>query len=224
MVEPDRVREGERQARGVPPATLGPARATDARRRLDDLHDGVIQTLFGVGLTLEAAAATAGEEALAVRLEEAAGNLAGVVRDLREYAGAHQVDRIDPGELEPTIRALVQELAVAGGVRFSVQTDPAAAVALAGAGYPLIEMVAALLAGLARRHRTGRGAIRLRRGRRWVRLDVTTEGTGGRPAPAWSRHERLQLRARAARLDWRLVFGAEAGPAARATVRVPMPA
>lgn len=64
-------------------------------RRLDDLHDAVIQTLFGVGLTLEAAAATSGQEGLADRLQEAAGHLARVVRELREYAAPDSGGRPD---------------------------------------------------------------------------------------------------------------------------------
>ena len=87
MIEPDPAHADGSEAKTAGGVSMIPcASGASTGRRLDDLHDEVIQTLFGVGLTLQAAAVTSGEEGLAGRLEEAAQNLASAVRDLREYA------------------------------------------------------------------------------------------------------------------------------------------
>ena len=87
MVRAARMDKGGRGANAAKTAPLTPRRAeADARQRLAELHDWVIQTLFGVGLTLQAAAATLGDEAMWQRLGDAADNLAGVVRELRDYS------------------------------------------------------------------------------------------------------------------------------------------
>lgn len=90
MVDPAPARRTEPSPANPAPYALG-----CVGQRLDDLHDAVIQTLFGVGLTLEAAAATAGQEGVADRLQEAAGHLARLVRELREYAAPDSGGRPD---------------------------------------------------------------------------------------------------------------------------------
>lgn len=56
------------------------------RMRLEhDLHDGALQTLFGVSLNLQSAAAQSADSVLAERLEEANRQIGDVVRDLRNY-------------------------------------------------------------------------------------------------------------------------------------------
>lgn len=209
MVEPTRSHQDERRAKRA----LG----VSAQRRLDDLHDGVIQTLFGVGLTLQATAATADQDALAGSLEDAAESLAGVVRDLREYAAARDAATLDAVELEHTIEAMAGELDDAGGVRFRIEIERVAAGALGERGYQLVEILGALLAELARDHCAGGGAIRLYCGSRWIHLEITTEG------PGWATPQRARLRWLASRLQWRLSFAREQCRGARATASVRTP-
>ena len=198
------------------------ARGASTGRHLDDLHDEVIQTLFGVGLTLQAAAVTSGEEGLADRLEVAAQNLAGAVRDLREYAKTNDDGGPDDGDLENAIRRHAQQLAEERGVGFQVYMDTAATAAVGHRGPDLVQILAALLADLAPDQNGGSVSIRLLLGRCWVRLEIARETADRGSAPTWSRSQCLRLRSEAAHLACRLSFSQGAGGADRAVVWVPI--
>lgn len=61
-------------------------RAGHSREQLErELHEGALQTLFGVGLNLQVAVGLAADPALRERLASAAGQIEEVVRDLRNY-------------------------------------------------------------------------------------------------------------------------------------------
>lgn len=176
MIEPDPAHADGSEAKTAGGVSMIPcASSATTGRRLDDLHDEVIQTLFGVGLTLQAAAVTSGEEGLAGRLEEAAENLASAVRDLREYAKTNDDGGPDGGDLANAVRRHAQPLAEERGVGFQVYMDTAATAAVGQRGPDLLQILAALLADLAPDQNGGSVSIRLLLGRCWVRLEIAKE-------------------------------------------------
>src|SRR6478736_7756461 len=58
----------------------------DERERIaTELHDGVVQSLFAVGMALQGAAALADDQVVATRLENAVEDIDRVIRDIRNY-------------------------------------------------------------------------------------------------------------------------------------------
>lgn len=59
--------------------------AEERERVARDLHDGIVRSLFGVGLMLQAAASELDDDRVRLRLEEAIAGLDDAVRELREH-------------------------------------------------------------------------------------------------------------------------------------------
>ena len=116
-----------------------------------ELHDGVIQAIFGVGLNLQAAAAITSDEVTAKRLDDAVGRLDDAVRDLRNYVFGLRPGMLADLQLDRAIRRLVADLEAASGITFTLDVDPAAAALLAGRGPEVLAVVNELLSNL-RRH------------------------------------------------------------------------
>lgn len=91
----------------------------DRERIARDLHDGVMQAIYGVGLTLmdaQGRTATAPAEASA-RIEEAVGTLREVITDIRQYVLNLPLDRS-----EGNIRAALHRLLAAAASRSALTT------------------------------------------------------------------------------------------------------
>jgi two-component system sensor histidine kinase DevS len=76
-----------------------------------DLHDGIIQSIFAVGLILDYARGLADESPAAVteRLSEAMDGLNAVIRDIRAYILDLQPARFDRTDLDEGLRLLLRE-------------------------------------------------------------------------------------------------------------------
>jgi signal transduction histidine kinase len=79
-----------------------------------ELHDGVIQSIYSVGLSLQGAMALAGRDidATTKRMDEAIATLDDVVRDVRSYIFALQPKAVEERGLKAAIEELVRDLEV----------------------------------------------------------------------------------------------------------------
>lgn len=87
----------------------------EERQRIGmDLHDGVIQSIYAVGLNLEECSEDVFNQPHEVRarLEKAINNLNQVIRDIRSYIFDLRPDALDSANLADAIGALVRELRV----------------------------------------------------------------------------------------------------------------
>jgi signal transduction histidine kinase len=92
------------------------AAADETRRRIErDLHDGTQQRLVSLGLELRLAQSTvpAGLPELETKIGRVAGELNGVVEDLREIARGIHPAILSDGGLGPALRTLARRAAVA---------------------------------------------------------------------------------------------------------------
>ena len=96
----------------------------DRERIARDLHDAVIQDLFGVGLGLQALSMSTADEAAAEKLEDAVdridqaiGSLRTFIFDLRSLANA----KTEPAR---AFRRMAERMAVPHGIDVDVQVDP----------------------------------------------------------------------------------------------------
>ncbi|HET7559587.1 MAG TPA: ATP-binding protein [Limnochordia bacterium] len=104
---------------------------SDERDRIArELHDSIIQSLYGVGLSLEAVRADLGDDhRVGERLDKAVEQLGQTIGDIRKYILDLKAQEAEREALGPTLRALVNELRArydqAGQlVQFDVQLAP----------------------------------------------------------------------------------------------------
>ena len=105
-------------------------RLIDAREQISaDLHDGILQSLYGVGLRLEAArtAVTSGKNGVLAHLERAIGQLNDTMKDIRRFIRGDQEPVLMASEWEDTLAGVLRGLEAAGGPSLVIQIDRAAA-------------------------------------------------------------------------------------------------
>jgi signal transduction histidine kinase len=90
-----------------------------------ELHDGVIQSIYSVGLSLQGAMSLADRDASATkkRMDEAIATLDDVVRDVRSYIFALQPKSVEERGLKRAIAELVRDLEVNTLVNATVSLD-----------------------------------------------------------------------------------------------------
>ncbi|MGH2757527.1 MAG: GAF domain-containing protein [Actinomycetota bacterium] len=96
----------------------------EERERISkELHDGVIQSIYSVGLSLQGAMSLVERdpEGTKKRMDEAIGTLDNVVRDVRSYIFALQPKSVEERGLKRAIEELVQDLEVNALVESTVQ-------------------------------------------------------------------------------------------------------
>jgi signal transduction histidine kinase len=93
-------------------AELGRLAVLTERERIgQDLHDGVIQSLYGVGLSLEDLGDVMREEpdAAEARVEQAIDAIHGTIRDLRSFIFGLRPEFLEAGDLRTALGALADE-------------------------------------------------------------------------------------------------------------------
>lgn len=93
-----------------------------------ELHDGVIQSIYSVGLSLQGAMSVVERDPDATRrrLDEAIGTLDNVVRDVRSYIFALQPKSVEERGLQAALEELVKDLEVNALVETTVELSPEA--------------------------------------------------------------------------------------------------
>lgn len=150
----------------------------DRERIARELHDGVIQAIFGVGLSLQAATAMTTDRALATRLDDAVGRLDDVVRDLRNYIFGLRPGMLAELQLDRAIRRLVRDLESSSGTSFTVDLDPDAAGQLAGHAPDVLAVVNELLSNVRRHSAASHVAVTLADTGAAVKLELRDNGRG----------------------------------------------
>lgn len=100
-----------------------------------DLHDGIIQSLYAAGLTIESARALAKTDAVAAdrRLAECRENLNQAIRDVRTYIAGLAPANLRQSGFTQAIHALVEELGADRDVQFELRIDDEATARLSPA-------------------------------------------------------------------------------------------
>ena len=88
----------------------------DERERIArELHDGVIQSLFAVGMGLQGTAALAADEAITGRIEEAVEEIDRAIRDLRNYIFGLRPGILADRHLDQALTTLAEEFQARSG-------------------------------------------------------------------------------------------------------------
>lgn len=209
------------------------SRARDELRRLAviedrerigrELHDGVIQVLFGVGMELQAAAAAVDDKALAGRLEKTVGELDRAIRDLRGYIFGLRPGLLAERQLGQAIAAQAADLEEKSGITAVVEIDPAVAAALTPVAGDVVQLLREALSNVARHSGAATCRISLARQGAWAVLTVDDDGRGFvREQVAGSGQGLRNLRERAESLGGSLELNSDQGGGTEVRMHLPL--
>jgi two-component system, NarL family, sensor histidine kinase DevS len=204
-------------------------RSLDDRERMaQDLHDGIIQSIFAVTLNLERCQRLIGVPAKEVigQLGAAIADLKLVIRDLRGYLVGLEPPIADGRELETAFATLVKSMASPVQLPFRLEVDPLAAdrVTPEQASH-LLSVAREALSNSLRHSAAKTGTVSLQFEEDHVRLIVEDDGVGfHRPAVEKQGHGLRNMAARARRLNGRLDVVTEPGQGTRVIFDLPQEA
>jgi signal transduction histidine kinase len=187
-----------------------------------ELHDGIIQSLFAVGMGLQGAALVTSEERARKRIEEAVEELDRVIRDLRRYIFGLRPGILADRRLDEALRALAQEFEAASGLVTEVELDPEVAAGLMPLSSQVVQMAREGLSNVVRHAQAKRCHLRLSKEEGKAVISVEDDGVGFDPREAQSGGQGLRnLRERAEAMGGNMrVFSA---PGKGTVMRVRLP-
>ena len=196
----------------------------DRERIAKELHDGVIQALFAVGLGLQGSAMLARDPDLQRRIGGAVEELDRVIGDLRNYIFGLRPGILADRQLDQALRQLAEELDHKAGVVTVVEVDPQAAAALAGVAAEVVQLAREALSNVSRHAQATTCRVSLYRDGATVMLEVDDDGRGFDPATARPEGQGLgNLRARAQALGGRVKLDSQLGEGTRVRVELMRP-
>ena len=171
----------------------------DERERIaKELHDGIIQSLFAVGMNLQSAALMTGSPETSERVGKAVDELDRVIRDLRNYIFGLRPGILADRQLNQALEALGQEVAATAQIPIEVEVEGAISAALSSRSHEIVQLTREALSNITRHSHAKRAAVRLaRRGTNAI-LTIEDEGVGFNPRGSSSGSGLRNMRERAA--------------------------
>ena len=193
----------------------------DRERIARELHDGVVQALFGVGLNLQAATTMAEDPGLRHRLEEAIRKIDEVVQDLRNYVFELRPSVLADRRLDQAIRRVAADFADRSHVAIEIDVDEQVAAALSSRAEHLLQLTSEGLSNVVRHADAAHCRLSLRREGELAVLEVVDDGRGFDPSDeADTGHGLRNLRERATEVGADVEIDAAPDQGTRLSVRL----
>jgi signal transduction histidine kinase len=193
----------------------------DRERIAKELHDGVIQALFAVGMGLQGTALMSGDDELSRRIEGAVGELDRVIRDLRNYIFGLRPGILADRQLDKALRALVEEFQGRSGVVTIIELDESVAAELSGMASDVVQLTREALSNVGRHAGAATCRVSLMQRDGVAVLEVDDDGSGFDLATTRRGDGLTNLEARAETLGG--TTSIESAPAKGTTVRIELP-
>lgn len=193
----------------------------ERERIAKELHDGAIQSLFAVGMSLQGTALTTGNSETSIRIEQAVEALDGVIRDLRNYIFGLRPGILADRQLDQALRNLGEEMHSRTREQVDVSVDSALAARLSSRSADIVQLTREALSNIARHAHASRASVRLDRSGEQAVLVVSDDGVGFKPGNNSTGNGLRNMRERAARLGGSLEVTSAAGKGT--TLRVAFP-
>ena len=143
-----------------------------------ELHDGVIQSLFAVGMNLQALAAASDDADIARRLESAVDDVDQAIRDLRNYIFGLRPGILADRQLDQAIKELAGDFEARSGVVTIVDVDAEAASLLASRASDVVQLVRESLSNVERHAEAATCRVTLVRSEAGFVLEIDDDGRG----------------------------------------------
>jgi signal transduction histidine kinase len=193
----------------------------ERERIAKELHDGVIQSLFAVGMGLQGAAALAGDPDLARRIEHAVEEIDRAIRDLRNYIFGLRPGILADRRLDAALRELATGFEERSGVVTAVAVDETVAAELSSAAADVVQVAREALSNVGRHAQAATCRLSLRRSREGAVLEVDDDGVGFDPSTSSGGMGLENLRDRVEAIGGG--FDVTSGPTTGTTVRAVFP-
>lgn len=195
----------------------------DRERIAKELHDGVVQSLFAVGMSLQAAEAMADDPgAVRKRLVDAVDDIDGAIRDLRNYIFALRPGEVADWQLARALRELASSFRDAG-TPIGAMIEPAAAARLSPSAAEVLQAAREALSNAVRHADANRIDLHLTLTDGHAILEVADDGRGFDVEGARGRGHGLgNLLERARALDGELHITSEPGRGTTVRIQIPV--
>jgi signal transduction histidine kinase len=168
------VDETERQNR-----ELQRLQVLEERERIGkELHDGVIQSLFAVGMNLQGLASSSSDAEIAARLEGAVEDVDQAIRDLRNYIFGLRPGILADRQLDQALKEMATEFGSRSRVVTIVDVDGEAAAELASRAGDVVQLAREALSNVGRHAEATTCRVSLRRRDSGFVLEVDDDGRG----------------------------------------------
>jgi two-component system, NarL family, sensor histidine kinase DevS len=199
----------------------------DRERIAKELHDGVVQALFAVGLSLQGTAAIVAESRAAERLQDAVNEIDRVIGDLRTYIfGLRPHVLSSTRGLGEALDQVAQEFEATSGVTTVVELDESLEGPLAPHAVHLVQLTREALSNVGRHAGARTCRVSLRRARGSAVLEIDDDGHGFDLAAAngagGGRMGLANLRSRTASIGGDLEISSVVGEGTTVRVSVPL--
>ncbi len=181
----------------------------ERERISQDLHDGIIQSLYAVGLTLEDLAELMAEDPAeaSARVDRAIDSIHGTIRDIRNFILGLGPEYLEGSSLASALMALAEELGATNLIEVKLELSPTIELDAEGATQ-LMHLAREALSNVARHAGATRVTIELRAETGTLELRITDNGHGFDVAQIPSRGHRglTNMRGRAESLGGSLAI------------------
>ena len=150
----------------------------DRERIARDLHDGVIQSLFAVGIGLQGTAAVVGDPRLADRIQQFVSEIDRVIGDVRSYIFGLRPSVLSAGNLTNTLEQIAHETEERTGVTVIVDVDVSLEPALATGSAHIVHIVREALSNVGRHAAATTCRVSVRRDGSSAVLEIDDDGRG----------------------------------------------
>ena len=195
----------------------------DRERIARELHDGAIQSLFAVGMSLQGLAARTSPGEPQARIESAVTQIDLVIRDLRNYIFGLRPGILADAQLHQALTRIAREFQKRTSVTTVIDIDPHVAARLSLHAGDLIQLTTEALSNVARHAEAGHCRVSLHSNRSGAVLEIDDDGKGFDPAHALGRGQGLRnLQERTDKLGGKLEIKSRApqGTSVRVTIHL----
>jgi signal transduction histidine kinase len=195
----------------------------DRERIAKELHDGAIQSLFAVGMGLQATGTLSGDPDIEERIEGAVNEIDRVIRDLRNYIFGLRPGILADRQLAQAIRHLAEDFQQKTGVTIVVEIDGAVASELTSRAGDVVQLAREALSNVGRHAAASTCRVSLARSDDGsALLEIDDDGRGFDPRAAiGTGHGLGNLEERAASMGGKLNVESAVGQGT--TIRVSIP-
>ncbi len=191
-----------------------------------DLHDGIIQSLYAAGLTLESARplVTADPTEAEARIARTRENLNRCIRDIRAHIAGLSPENLTSADFAPALRAIADELAATREIDFDHQIDEAAVRLLSPAqSIEFLQIAREALSNALRHGAASKISIHLSATSSNLQLTIHDNGSGFNPSAPRTGHGLANMQARAIQLGATLHLESSPTTGTRLTLSLPSP-